>query len=81
VGTAGVARENARALGRAWRLLGSKRWSLQAAIAATAPPQPVRDCIRSPPVGAENLRHLAGCSADRSVRRLPGRGMICVLWA
>jgi hypothetical protein len=33
------------------------------------------------PVGAENLRHLAGCSADRSARRLPGRGMICGLWA
>ena len=32
-------------------------------------------------VGAENLRDLAGCSADRSARRLPGGGMIFGLWA
>jgi hypothetical protein len=36
------------------------------------------------PVGAENLCHLAGCSADRwlfgSAPGLPGRGMICGLW-
>ena len=35
-------------------------------------------------VGAENLCHLAGCSADRWLlgpRRLPGRGMIFGLWA
>jgi hypothetical protein len=27
-------------------------------------------------VGAENLRHLAGCTAGCSAPRLPGRGMI-----
>ena len=35
------------------------------------------------PMGAENLCHLAGCSADRwllGARRLPGRGTIFGLW-
>jgi len=35
-------------------------------------------------VGAENLCHVAGCSADRWLlgpRRLPGCGMIFGLWA
>jgi DHA1 family inner membrane transport protein len=33
------------------------------------------------PVGAENLRHLAGCTAGSSGPRLPGREMIFGLWA
>ena len=42
-----------------------------------------RDRVGGVTVGAENLCHLAGCSADRWLlgpRRLPGRGMIFGLW-